>query len=175
MKTIVIYNSQTGFTKQYAQWIAQELQCDSVSIQRIEQINLSDFDTIVFGSWLHAGKIRKLNWLFEELKRDANKNYIVFAVGAMPSDSPNIEKTMEQNIPKKSIIKSFYLQGGLSYEKMNLSSRLMIKMFSKLLKSKKDASDEERKTAEMLSSSYDISDRRFIAPIVRYVAGLRKS
>lgn len=173
MKTIVIYNSQTGFTKQYAQWIAQELQCDSISLQRINEIALSEFDTIIFGSWCHAGRIKKLNRVFDELKKDANKNYIVFAVGASPMNSPDVEKTMEQNIPKNSIVKGFYFQGGLNYEKMNLSSRAMMKLFSSMLKKKKDATENEKKMAEMVSRSYDISDKRFIVPLVRYVHSLK--
>lgn len=28
MKTVVIYNSQTGFTKRYAEWIAQSTKAD---------------------------------------------------------------------------------------------------------------------------------------------------
>ena len=173
MKTIVIYNSQTGFTKQYAQWIAQELQCDSISLQRINEIALSEFDTIIFGSQCHAGRIKKLNWVFDELKKDANKNYIVFAVGASPMNSPDVEKTMEQNIPKNSIVKGFYFQGGLNYEKMNLSSRAMMKLFSSMLKKKKDATESEKKMAEMVSRSYDISDKRFIVPLLRYVHSLK--
>lgn len=173
MKTIVIYNSQTGFTKQYAQWIAQELQCDSVSLQRINEIALSEFDTIIFGSWCHAGRIKKLNWVFEELKKNAKKNYVVFAVGASPMDSPDVEKTMEQNIPKNSIVKGFYFQGGLNYEKMNLSSRAMMKLFASMLKKKKDATESEKKMAEMVSRSYDISDKRFIVPLLRYVHSLK--
>ena len=173
MKTIVIYNSQTGFTKQYAQWIAQELQCDSISLQRINEIALSEFDTIIFGSWCHAGRIKKLNWVFDELKKDANKNYVVFAVGASPMNSPDVEKTMEQNIPKNSIVKGFYFQGGLNYEKMNLSSRAMMKLFSSMLKKKKDATESEKKMAEMVSRSYDISDKRFIVPLLRYVHSLK--
>ncbi len=28
MRTLVIYNSQTGFTRRYAEWIVEELKCD---------------------------------------------------------------------------------------------------------------------------------------------------
>ena len=31
MKTAVIYESGTGFTEQYAQWISEELHCDCVN------------------------------------------------------------------------------------------------------------------------------------------------
>ena len=32
MKTIVIYNSQTGFTKRYAQWIAEKTNGECVEL-----------------------------------------------------------------------------------------------------------------------------------------------
>ena len=32
MKTIVIYNSQTGFTKRYAEWIAEEAGADCLAL-----------------------------------------------------------------------------------------------------------------------------------------------
>lgn len=32
MKTIVIYHSQTGFTKRYAEWIAQEAGADCLEL-----------------------------------------------------------------------------------------------------------------------------------------------
>lgn len=42
MKSIVIYNSQTGFTKQYAEWISQEAGCECVSLKKASKIKLSD-------------------------------------------------------------------------------------------------------------------------------------
>ena len=39
-------------------------------------------------------------------------------------------------------------------------------MFAKALASKKDATEADRKMADMISHSYDISDKKYIAPIV---------
>ena len=33
MKTIVIYNSKTGFTKRYAEWISEALSCECVELK----------------------------------------------------------------------------------------------------------------------------------------------
>ena len=44
-----------------------------------------------------------------------------------------------------------------------------MKMFVGTLKKKKDATEDEKKMAEMISSSYDISDIKFIEPIVEYL------
>ena len=169
MKAVVIYNSKTGFTKQYAQWISAEVKCDCVSLEGVERISLKDYDTVVFGSWFHAGRIQKLSWLFEQLKKDMSKNYIVFAVGASPSDYPEVKTAMERNIPKNSVIKSFYLPGGLNYDKLGITARIMFKIYSTMLKRSKDSTPEQIKAGEMMSKSYDISDRKYIIPIVRCI------
>ena len=53
-----------------------------------------------------------------------------------------------------------------NYEKMPASSRLMMKMFIKMLKAKKDKTEAEREMIKMISASYDISDKRYIEPVL---------
>lgn len=42
----------------------------------------------------------------------------------------------------------------------------MMKMFIKVLKAKKDKTEEEEVMIKMIASSYDISDRKYIEPIL---------
>lgn len=169
MKAIVIYNSKTGFTKQYAQWISAEVKCDCISLEEVGRISLKDYDTVVFGSWFHAGRIQKLGWLFDRQKEDMSKNYIVFAVGASPADNSDVKTAMENNIPKNSVIKSFYLPGGLNYDKLGITARIMLKIYSTMLKKSKSSTPEQIKAGEMMSKSYDVSDKKYIIPIVRCI------
>ena len=37
MKRIVVYESGTGFTAQYAAWIAEELQCESMKLKNTKR------------------------------------------------------------------------------------------------------------------------------------------
>ena len=37
MKTLVIYTSQTGFTKKYAEWISTRLNADMLTIQEAKK------------------------------------------------------------------------------------------------------------------------------------------
>ena len=84
MKAIVIYNSQTGFTKKYAEWISQEAGCECVEFSKGSKMNLSEYDAIVFGGWCLAGQMTKLGWFKKEMPAlyDSGKKLIVFAVGA---------------------------------------------------------------------------------------------
>lgn len=170
MKSIVIYNSQTGFTKQYAQWISEAAGCECVSLKHATKIKLADYDTIVFGSWFMAGGITKLPWFKKQMSAltQAGKKLIVFAVGASPAESPVVPAAMDKVFTEeeKKLVKLFYCPGGLNYEKMNGISRFMMKMYAKALVSKKDASEDDRKQTQMIAQSYDISDKKYIEPIV---------
>lgn len=47
MKSIVIYNSQTGFTKKYTEWISEATGCEAVEFKAAAKMNLFEYDAIV--------------------------------------------------------------------------------------------------------------------------------
>lgn len=98
----------------------------------------------------------------------AGKKLIVFCVGGSPIDSPEIEPALNWNFTEaeRKKVDVFYCPGGFNYEKMPLASKLMMKLFIKTLKAKKDQTEEEREMVRMISSSYDISDKKYIEPIL---------
>ena len=57
MKGIIIYKSRTGFTKRYAQWISEELKYDIESYQDIRKDSIDQYDLVIYGGNLYAGKI----------------------------------------------------------------------------------------------------------------------
>lgn len=59
MKQIVIYKSRTGFTKKYAKWLAQSLNCECIPQEDVGGERLSDYDVIIFGSSFRARKCRR--------------------------------------------------------------------------------------------------------------------
>lgn len=67
-------------------------------------------------------------------------------------------------------VKIFYCPGGFNYDKMSKPSKMMMKMFVKALKAKKDKTEEDEIMIKMISQSYDISDVKYTDPIVEYIA-----
>ncbi len=169
MKTVVIYNSQTGFTKRYAQWIAEAAGADCLELSEAKKKNLSACEAIIFGGWACAGRISKLDWFKEHINQWTDKKLIVFCVGGSPIDSPDIEPALQRNFTEAELkkISVFYCPGGFCYEKMSVPFRLMMKLFIKTLKAKKDKTKEDQEMIKMISASYDISDRKYIEPILQ--------
>lgn len=168
MKTVVIYNSQTGFTRRYAQWIAEAAGAECVELEGAKKRSFDDYNAIVFGGWACAGGISKLKWFKSHMDDWADKKMIVYCVGASPADSPDIPRALRNNFSDAQWekVKVFYLPGGFNYERMSSMSKMMMKVFLRTLKAKKDKTEEEKGMVEMISHSYDISDRRYIEPIV---------
>ncbi len=173
MKTIVIYNSQTGFTKRYAQWIAEKTNADCIECSKAKNADLDSYDAVVFGGWAVAGSISKLKWFKKNLLRWKDKKLVAFCVGASPIENPEIELTLPKNFSEEElkIVRWFYCPGGLDYEKMPAISKTMMKMFVKVLKAKKDKTEADIEQIKMMSSSYDISDIKYIEPIIDYLNG----
>ena len=44
MRTLIIYTSQTGFTKKYAEWIAEKAKADILDLKNAQKKNFSSLD-----------------------------------------------------------------------------------------------------------------------------------
>lgn len=167
-KVLIIHNSHTGFTQRYAELIGKELDCPVCALKDAPS-SLSQYDIVVFGSRLHAGifdgwkKARKL------LAQRGAKKLMLFATGAMPNEAEaQIQKVWEQNLTpeERQTIPHFYLQAGLCYEKMGGTDRVMMKVAAWAISRKKAKTEEDQAFQDAIASSYDISDPKYIQPIV---------
>ena len=61
------------------------------------------------------------------------------------------------------------MQGGLNYEKMGILGRMIMKILAKILSRKKDKSSDEAGFEQAIGSSYDISSREYIAPLIQFI------
>ena len=176
MKTLVIYTSQTGFTKRYAEWISEELNADIYDLKDVKKKTNGFFETyeaIIYAGWCMAGMVVKVKWFLERAAYWNNKKLSIVAVGASPNENPEVDEFLNNLLTdeQRPLIKAFYCQGGINYDKMKFPSRTAMKMFANSLKNNKNSSEDDKKKGEMISKSYDISDKRFIDPVVDYVRG----
>lgn len=180
MKTAIIYSSETGFTKKYAFWLQEKLGNDAkvFSLKEAKKVSwntFDDFDAFVYGGWVCAAQINGAKWFKEKMPSLAasGKKLALWATGGSPMESPDIPKALDVMLTEdeKKIAKVFYCPGGFNYENMKPMYRLMMKMFVKMLSSKKDATEMEKEAAKMMSHSYDISDKKYLDPIIEYLQG----
>lgn len=174
MKTIVIYKSKSGYTKTYAEWIAEELKCDLAENINVSIEKLQDYHTIIYGGGLYAIGINGISLITRNFEAIKNKNIIVWATGSCPGRADEIEGVWKQNFTKeqRDKMKLFYLRGGFDYKRLSKGDKLLMSMLKMRLKSKKERSEDE----EGLLKAYDIPEyhcfKDNIRQIVAYVRTL---
>lgn len=161
MKEVVIYQSSTGFTKKYAQWIAEELGCEAFELKKVSQDVIDNADTVIFGGWIMGNRISGL----DKIRQLHPKNLVIYAVGST-LESLEIHSIIknQNNITTEPF---FYYEGGLNFEKMNFLSKMMIKKTQKSANKKKL---EQGKSADIeVGVSYDHTDKEKIKPLIACV------
>ncbi|MDE6218878.1 MAG: flavodoxin domain-containing protein [Lachnospiraceae bacterium] len=175
---IVIYKSSTGFTKKYAEMIANEMKCALEDYQKVSADMLSKYDIVIFGTRAHAGRIdgyQKAKKLFE--KCNVGK-LVLFVTGATPNAAADVlEAFWRQNLSEDEMTKlpHFYMQSGLCYEKMSLTDRLMMKVAAIMIKHKKNKTEQDIGFEEGIQRSFDNSSRVYIDPLISYMKADMKS
>lgn len=159
MNTVIIYNSKTGFTKQYAHWMSETIGCPAKSLSEVSEDTLRTYDNVIYGGWVMGGMITG----FEKLKEKQNVA-AVFAVGATPAYEEVISAIKEQN--KLGDIPLFYLQGGMQFDKLGLFQRGMLKMLKKMVTKKDNRTRQDEFMAEALGTSFDHSSKEQIKSLV---------
>ena len=172
MKTLIIYTSQTGFTKSYAEWIAEKSQADLFNLKDVQKKKLSffeEYDAIIYAGWCMASKVVKLDWFLEKATNLKEKKLAVVAVGASPNEAPEVDVAMNNLLTteQKQFIKVFYCQGGINYDKMKFPFKFAMKMFANSLKKSKDT--KQREQGEYIDHNYNISDIKFIEPVIDFL------
>ena len=171
-KILVCYKSVTGFTKQYAEMIADEIDCTLMNFKDVTLETISQYDTVVFGGRCYAGSVDGLKKAKELITKGDVKTFVVFATGATPNAAEEmIQSAWEKNFTPDELhnIPHFYMQGGLRYEKMPFIERLMMKIFAAVMKNKKDKTDADKEFEQVISNSYDISSKAYIEPLVSFL------
>ena len=166
MKVIVIYKSGTGFTKKYAQWIAEDLNCESIDVKNLNKINLSQYDLVIYGSSVMANKLKEI----EKIKKIVQQNLIIFGVGLAPVIHAT-DKIRNENLTleEQANIPFYYFQGGIDYEKLGFASRKILRMICYSLQKKKKKTEEDIGMIEGLSASCDYTHKDYILPLIEKV------
>ena len=119
MRTLIIYTSQTGFTKKYAEWMAERMDGDLLELkeaQKKETEYFDDYDAICYGGWAMAGNLVKAKGFLGKAVDWKNKRLAMFCVGGSPNDNPDVDAFLQNLLSEeqKEYIKMFYCQGGFN-------------------------------------------------------------
>lgn len=174
MNTVVVYQSKTGFTKTYAEWIAKELNCDLKENINLTVKDIKDYDTIIYGGGLYAVSVCGVGLIKKNFDVLNDKNLIVWATGSSPGRKEEMQSLWEHNFNQEQLshIKTFYLRGGFDYQALSKENKVLMGMLKLKLKATKHRTQDED---DLLKAYEKPEDHRIISniyPLIEYVKGL---
>jgi len=127
MSGVIIYRSNYGSTKQYAEWIAEETGF-SIHDSRDTAIPWAGADLVVIGCPIVANRPILGGWIEKNWDRMKRKNVVLFTTsGADPAKEP-VREWVEKALPDalRPSIRVFPLAGRFRYADMNGLHKAMI-------------------------------------------------
>ena len=138
VKTVVIYKSKSGFTKEYAKWIAHELSADIFEASKVNSEIASEYDAIIYGGGLYAVGINGVEFVTENLDKFKGKKVVVFATGASPYKEEVVGVVSNKNftLEQQKQIRFFYFRGGFDFSKLKPVDKVLMTLMKWRIKMK---------------------------------------
>jgi menaquinone-dependent protoporphyrinogen oxidase len=134
MKSLVLYTSVYGSTKQYAEWIAEELGADLADIDTFDIKQAGQYDTVIIGTYVRVQKLVIADYLKKVWDQLQHKKVILFSVSKTPVQSEASIKNYNKSIPEKirAGLKYFPLEGRFNFEQLADKDKTMMKVGHKM-------------------------------------------
>ena len=146
---IIIYGSQYGTTRKYADELAKRTNIECKSYEDV--IDIDQYNTVIYIGGLYAGGVLGMKKTLAKISQCQNKKIIIVTVGlADPMDADNtdnIKSNMKRQLSKELYENAhiFHFRGGIDYSYLNFRHKTMMGLLYK----KAVGLPEEKKTAEI--------------------------
>ena len=128
MNTIILYGSEYGAARRYAERLAEQTGLPAVSYEKAG--SLAGYEQIVYLGGLYAGGVKGLKKTAK--KFPAGARLILVTVGLAdvqdPKNIENIRRSLRTQLPAEVLQNAaiFHLRGGIDYGRLNFTHKTMM-------------------------------------------------
>ncbi|MFH1188972.1 MAG: flavodoxin domain-containing protein [bacterium] len=128
MKGVILYKSKYGSTKQFSEWLQEDIGFDIFEISDAPA-DFAQYNIIVIGSSIHGGMLSLRQWIIHHWESIKDKKVILMLTSGT-SNEQFIRKTIEKSLPKhiRTHIKLFPIGGRYLFKSMSFFDRNIIKI-----------------------------------------------
>ena len=172
MKTLVLYQSKTGNTEKYAQDIAKRVAADIFPLKRFKTKKLADYDTIVFGGWVKAGKIQGIDEFLSNWNLMKDKDVIIFSVGMSMTSKETRAQMIDTNVLYDYHMRYYQFRGSFDFNKLGPIEKFLMKKAVGQIASNPDLNADQAALAGILENPIEFYDQEKVDRVVSVIEGL---
>jgi len=131
---VIVFNTRYGTTRQYAEWIKEELKLPMIDPERVDGQVLSHCDFLVIGTPVYMGKMLIADWLKDNQEFLRRSRLFFFIVCTYFSDAEKQQAMIKDNIPDGVLAccELFFLQGRLIVDNLSSEDALLLDIKDRL-------------------------------------------
>lgn len=167
-RTHLIIHSETGFTRTYGQWVAEELGAEIVELSSCKNVAYESGDVVIIGVPVHGSELveaRRIRKLVAQTA-DAGVKAIVFATGITPPSEHNTELVRSNSKLTDERLSFYYLPGGFDPSRLTQASKTMIFLYRAMMRRQRGRDEEMAVLLDRTGRTCDFTDRSLIDPLV---------
>ena len=172
MEHIIVYGSQYGSTRRYAEKLSEQTGIPAISYK--DAPALSGIKTIVYLGGLYAGGVLGLAKTLRGFSLHSGQTLIIATVGLADPNEPenreNIRASLQKQLPAELFDRAeiFHLRGGIDYQKLSFAHRTMMKLLYRSLRRTplEKQTAENRALVETYGKQVDFTDFSMLNPII---------
>lgn len=172
MRTIILYESQTGSTKKYAEDIARAVSADVFPLKKFKLKKLKDYDTIVFGGWVMGGAIQGLNKFLTVYDDIKDKNVILFSSGMSVSTPEGRQDIIDANLLDMYHVRYYELRGDFDFQRLNFLYKMMMNRTFQAIENNPDAPVNQKALLTVKTTPLYFYDQEKVDKIIRVINSL---
>lgn len=158
----IVYVSNTGYTARYAAMLSEKLGIPAHPLT-VASKQLPAGTPVIYMGWLMAGSVK-------DCKRAAKRFAIQAVIGVGLGDTGAQDEAARKACALPAEVPVFTVQGGMDITKLKGPYKLVIKMLTRAMAGKKDATPGEARMAELLQSGGDFVNEKELAAVLTWAA-----
>ena len=166
MRTLILYTSNTGNTKKYAEDIAQAVNGDVFPLKKYKWKDVGDYDSIVFGGWVMGGKIQGIDDFLSHYDEISDKNILVFSSGMGFVTSESRDRLISGNVLDIYHIRYYQLRGSFDYSKLHFPYNFMINTSLRALRKDPDSAQDLSMVENLKETPLEFYDQQGVDRII---------
>ncbi len=133
MKSLIVYASKHGTTKQCAQMIHNNHEGDMFHIKECANLSLGQYDSIYIGTPVYAGRVNKhiKQWIEQHLDTLKTKKTVVFLSGMNHEGLDEVKEHNFSDAATKSL-RFEHVGGAFKIDDMNMFEKFIVKVVAKV-------------------------------------------
>ncbi len=171
-KIAVVYSTKFGHTKQYADWLKEDVDADVMSLDGFNITKMVAYKLVIFACGVYGDKLPIMDYIKKNLSSIPAQKIMIMAVSWYTNDSEEAsQRLIDENFPEqlKKVVPLYVVNSGLDKKKVPAMDKAKLIAAQMMIEKKDGRSSDDINALAIIKGYSDQTSRDNLASIKKGV------